>query len=220
MEYSGRISAVEGSRLTLTLDRSALDDIERTEASTARVIIDDGRTISAEQRRKIYAMLRDISDWSGEEIEPLKMYFKNELAGEVDGIISLSSCTMEQANMFIDLLTDFALTWNVPMSEPLAINAANMDRYLYNCVKLRRCAITGRPDAHIHHITRVGMRKRNEICHVGMMVIALCPELHAKVHTEGGEDEFYKANHVHGIPLDGRLISILSIGKMPGEIVS
>ncbi len=47
---------------------------ERFVASVMRgeIRVDDGRRISSEQRKKIYALCRDISDYTGHDVEDLK----------------------------------------------------------------------------------------------------------------------------------------------------
>ena len=57
--------------------------------------IDDGRHISALQRKKIYATIRDISDWTGYVPEEQKEWLKflhTEQTGEP--CFSLSNCSM------------------------------------------------------------------------------------------------------------------------------
>ena len=46
--------------------------VEKRQITEAEVRLDDGRTISADQRKKIYATLRDISDYTGDPPEVTK----------------------------------------------------------------------------------------------------------------------------------------------------
>ena len=71
--------------------------------------IDDGRHITSAQRKKIYATIRDISDWSGYIPEEQKEWLKflhEERTGERP--FSLSDCSMDTAREFLNTY------WNMP----------------------------------------------------------------------------------------------------------
>ncbi len=175
--------------------------------------LDDGRTISGEQRRKIYATIGDIARWSGDAPEWVKACLKWQFCTAADREdFSLSDTDMTTASDFIGYLVDFCLRWNVPCSDPLYLRCDDISRYIYRCVELRICAITGRPGADIHHVDRVGRRKRAKICHIGMRVMPLCREWHDRVHTEN-EAAIYRDHHLEPIALDAYLVKHLRIGN-------
>ena len=73
--------------------------IKRQYIRKCEILLEDGRSISPRQRRYIYAMLRDISYYTGHETEFLKDHFKAEWAAQTGGEpFSLSDCTVTQAN--------------------------------------------------------------------------------------------------------------------------
>lgn len=74
------------------------------------VWLDDGRHISAEQRKKIYATIRDIADYTGYAPEEMKQRLKLEhIIRTGCEEFSLSDCTMDTAREFINTMLDMAL---------------------------------------------------------------------------------------------------------------
>lgn len=88
------------------------DMLQRKKISNAEIRFDDGRHISAEQRKKAYATIGDISDWTGYLPEEAKERLKNEYTVRT-GVehISLSNCSMDTARDFISFLIEFCLEW-------------------------------------------------------------------------------------------------------------
>ena len=59
--------------LTIELQDNRTYDLERQQSRLVEIRIDDGRMISGEQRRKAYATINDISDYTGHHPEYLKV---------------------------------------------------------------------------------------------------------------------------------------------------
>lgn len=84
------------------------------------------------------------------------------------------------------------------------------------CLRTRTCAITGKPNADIHHVDKVGMgANRRNVDHTRYRLIALSRDWHTKVHAEG-EAEIFKKYKVHGIYLDK--LSLQKLGIQKGDI--
>lgn len=165
----------------------------------AEMRLDDGRTISIEQRRKAYATLRDLADWSGylpEEMKEHMKYIHMEKTG--CDYFSLSDCSVDTAREFINTLIEFALENAVPLSE-LAINRTDdISKYLYYCIKTKRCAVCGE-NAEIHHVDTIGIGfDRRKVNDADKRKIALCRAHHVYAHQRGME-EFERVYHVYGI---------------------
>ena len=188
-------------------------DFDRKQITDCDVHFWDGRSISPDQRKKAYAILNDISVWSGHEPEFLKEWFKYSLIAQTGGeYFSLSDCSMTQAREYISYLIDFCLRMDVPTAKPLLEYTEDIGRYLYSCLIRRKCAICGAP-ADIHHVDRVGMgRNRKTIIHEGMEAVALCRRHHMEAHQN--EAELFHKYRIYGIKLDAYLCSRL---KMKGE---
>jgi len=189
-------------------DTYLIDKRHLTECETR---LDDGRTISADQRKKIYATLRDVSVYTGHEIEELKNYFKAEYIIRTGAEwFSLSDVDMTTANEFLNLLIDFCIEWDIPCNGSLLERSPDVSRYLYACLANKRCAICG-GKAELHHVDAVGMgRNRKEILHYGMRAMALCRKHHTEAHTIG-KLTFEERYHVYGIKLDHYLCKILKL---------
>lgn len=208
----------KGSMVSLfTLD-SVTSSIKRYSnqgsAVNAELRIDDGRTITAVQRRKIYATIKDIAMFTGDVPEWLKEFLKYEFCEETDiPYFSLSNCSLSTARDFITHLLDFALEWDIPLSDTGLNRTEDIDRYLYSCIKYRRCCITGKKNADIHHVTgsRVGMgRNRNQISHNNLCLMALSREWHNRVHQEG-EEKIFADYKIYGIKVDKETLQDLGL---------
>ena len=161
--------------------------------------LDDPRYISSRQRKAIYATINDISDWYGEVPEYLKELLKAYYMIEQDRkYFSLSNCSVTEARMFIDYLLEFALKHDVALSESGLERTDNIDRYLYMCLKHRKCAICGNK-GELHHIDTIGMgNDRRTLDDSKHRKISLCRTHHTEAHTIG-VDSFNAKYKVKGI---------------------
>lgn len=165
--------------------------------------IDDGRHISSAQRKKIYATIRDISDWSGYVPEEQKEWLKflhEERTGERP--FSLSDCSMDTAREFLDTILEYALKEGVPLSDAGVNRTDDIGRYLYYCLKHKKCAVCGLP-GEIHHVDTIGMgRDRRQVDDSECRKICLCRKHHTIAHQRGMQ-VFEEMYHVYGIKYAG-----------------
>ena len=174
---------------------------------SAELHLDDGRHITAAQRRKAYATIRDIADFTGylpeEEKEWLK-YLHIIRTGEA--YFSLSGCSMDTARAFLNTILDYVIENGIPLSEPGMERTDDTGAYLYACIHHRKCAVCGRK-GEIHHVDAIGMgRDRRTVDDSRCRKICLCREHHAAAHKRGMK-AFTQMYHVYGItvPADSRL---------------
>lgn len=207
----------DGQLLTVRPEVDILRELMQKDAAQIEIVLLDGRTITGEQRKKIFAIVGDIAKWSGHDPEYLRRLLTWDFAGSHGRpLFSLSPSGADAADMstareFIDYLIDFCLYHDIPASKPMVQYADDVDRYLYRCLEHRRCAVCGRR-AEVHHVNRIGMgRDREEIVHEGLLAAALCRVHHDMAHR--GERNFFEVNHIHGIPLDGYLCQKLGLKK-------
>ena len=84
----------------------------------AEMRFDDGRIISIEQRKKAYATIRDIADYTGYLPEEQKEWLKYLYIQKTgDDYISLSDCSMDQAREFINVILEYAIESGIQLSE-------------------------------------------------------------------------------------------------------
>ena len=173
----------------------------------------DSRPLSDKQRKMCYALIREISDYTGQGIEPTKEWMKIKFLAEDleqtgDKIFSLSCASMSLVCAFQRYLIHFILDFDIPCRFPLLDYADDTQDYLYHCLLAKKCCITGRP-AQLHHVQRVGAgRDRTDIVHEGMEVLPLSPEMHQLAHTMPDSEFFERYHLLGGIVLDKTLCKV------------
>ena len=210
-----------------------IQDIESDEAEVTLIGIGEP-LITPEQRRKIFAMLRDITAFiSGGEnsrneirstLRAMQLNYLIDVADSeavrfaltdnycrLQGIdlFSLSpsneNCaSKELASDFIDWLVNLCVENAIPCMDTLLNRCEDIQRYIYACVLHKRCAICGRK-ADIHEVETVGMgRNRRKIGHVGQLVEPLCRGHHDECGRIG-QKSFDELYHMQAIRLDEKL---------------
>ena len=182
------------------------DRIISTHKAEVLVDFEDGRHISIQQRRKIYALIGCVADWSGyTPMEAMKELLKLrflELGSRLDMEgFSLSDVDMSTARDFITWLIEFCLIQDIPCREPLWRLCEDMPKYIYACLLNKRCCVC-EGKAELHHYDAVGMGKnRKETCHIGMRCLPLCRTHHNEIHQDGKES-FCRRYMVEPIRID------------------
>ena len=190
----------EGTDLIVSVPDLKLGDmLVRKKIQNAEIRFDDGRHISAEQRKKAYATIRDIADWTGYLPEEMKEILKYQhMMRTGDAYFSLSNCSMDTAREFINTILEFALENGMPLSEDALNRTDDIGRYLYYCLLHKKCAICGR-DGEIHHEDAIGMgNDRTVVDDSGYRKICLC-RLHHTIAHQMGVKRFRQAYKVYGI---------------------
>ena len=176
------------------------------------LLINDCRMISRAQQKKIYAMLGDISDYTGHHVEFLKSYMKSEYIAMYGGEwFSLGYVDMTTARKFIEFILHVCFEWDVPLNDKTVVLAKEVNNYLYLCLKYRRCAVCGRyADIH-HHEGLIGAgRNRAKHNHEESKFIALCRTHHTECHTLGHKT-FENKYKLAAIKLNAQAIKELGI---------
>lgn len=201
-----------GAWLKCHIPNESIDERFIANVMHGEMRIDDGRRISSEQRKKIYALIRDIADHTGHHPEYLKEHMKYEFMMKEDrDYFSLSTVDITTARYFIETILEFCFEWEVPLNANTVDMAREINNYLYLCLRHRKCAVCGKKNAHIHHVDAVGSgRNRNEVDHTKLRLIALCAEHHQETHTIGWQT-FSVKYKVDGIRVNEKTIKRLGI---------
>ncbi len=216
----GRIVGYDEKRGELLI-RAPYDDIfTMTKREYSQVLVQpiDGRQLSDKQRRACYALLREISDYTGQDIHSTKEYLKirflaDDFGETADKIFSLGNAPMSLVCAYQRYLVRFILDFDIPCSFPLLEFVDDVADYVYSCLVTKKCCICGMP-TDLHHIERVGMgRSRDEIIHEGMEVLPLCREHHGEAHTMPDSEFFDKYHIPGGIVLDKTLCRIYRLKR-------
>lgn len=213
-----RVLGYDGCNMLVMPQQSIGREMIKKHVDMVDIMLYDGRELSPDQRDKIFAIMQEISDWSGHDREDLRKYFTQNFCDD-NGIdyFSLSPkkpnvVDMTTAKDFITYLIEFCFAWNVPTLDTMLNRAEEVGKYLYMCLEYRKCAICNSP-ADVHHIDAIGMgRDRDTIVHIGMKAIALCRKHHTEAH-QIGRSEFMRRYHVFGIGLDEYLCKVLNLGQ-------
>ena len=201
-----------GAWLKCHIPNESIDERFIANVMHGEMRIDDGRRISSDQRKKIYALIKDIADHTGHHPEYLKEHMKYEFMMKEDrDYFSLSSVDMTTARYFIENILEFCFEWDIALNANTVDMAREINNYLYLCLRHRKCAVCGKKNAHIHHVDAVGSgRNRNEVDHTKLRLIALCAEHHQETHTIGWQT-FNVKYKVDGIRVNEKTIKRLGI---------
>ncbi|AEJ31456.1 putative HNHc nuclease [Leuconostoc sp. C2] len=182
----------------------------------------DDREISAQQRKFIYALFRDISNWSGDMPEYVKQVFKMwfEEWRDIDEF-SLRDVEKSVAAELITFMLDFVAEHDVPLKfKPLdALEPDDISRWEYMALINGFDVIDGsKPVELAHGEHAVGMgRDRNAISNVGNTVFSLSHAHHMELHRVGLPD-FKRKYHINGVLVTPEILKELeSRGRRFGK---
>ena len=206
VQITGYRESFSGTDLVIHIPEQIGELLLKKCIHTAEIRLDDGRHISAAQRKKIYATIRDIADYTGYMPEEEKEWLKYlHISRTGDAYFSLSTCSMDTAREFINTILEYAIEHGIPLSERGVERADDIGKYLFYCIKHKKCAVCGR-DGEIHHVDAIGMgRDRRTVDDSYSRKICLCRTHHTIAHQRGMK-AFEQMYHVYGIviPEDSR----------------
>lgn len=193
----------EGTTLEVFLPNINLQEaIESKKMRECGIWLEDGRHITADQRKKAYATLSDIAFWCGympEELKEIMKYVHISRTG--CEYFSLSKCSIDTAREFINTIIEFALQNGVPLTDNAINRTDDIGKYLYYCLKHKKCAICGLK-GEVHHEDTIGMgNDRRKVDDSKHKKICLCRKHHTLAHTLG-IILFNEKHHVYGIVFD------------------
>lgn len=201
-----------GMKIVLSLDdketAKAMKDIHNfmSKPITVEMLIDSDeqlrrmKQISNEQRRKIFALVKDIAEYFGEDKEYTRKQVTNTFCktnGYAD--FSLSDCQGDLASEFIEWLVQFCFEQGVALTESPIDGFDDVGRYLAMCLKNKVCCVCGKRPSDLHHWDAIGAgRDAKHYDDSKQRKIQLCREHHTECHTIG-RDTFEGKYHVYGI---------------------
>lgn len=200
----GKIVGYDDRRQEVLI-RAPYDDwhtLTKREYKSCLVQLVDNRPLSDKQRKMCYSLLREISEYTGQGVDPTKEWMKikfmtEDLEQTADKLFSLSNAPMSLVCAFQRFLIRFILEWDIPCRFSLLAYADDVADYIYSCLVTKKCCICGAP-TDLHHIDRVGMgSNRHDIIHEGLEVLPLCREHHTEAHTMP-DTEFFEKYHIPG----------------------
>lgn len=215
MRLDGEITAISGATITVSLTGGRdVDTLRVAQLAAGRrpsvsIDVEDGRSISPEQRRKVWALLNDYADFTG--YNPLEMeawvkaYYMAETGSDY---FSLSDCSMSKATEFLNYVIDFGFANDIPWQTKHLDSIPSDYPLMMQCLKHRMCVICGK-HADIDHEPPIGSgRNRNEIDNRRYKFFPLC-RVHHTIRHDLGIDAFIDHYHIKPVKLDeAALISL------------
>lgn len=203
----GHIVSAQKNIITIELNCNVEQFISDSSCEQVALRFIDKRVLSDEQRKRIFAIIGDMSDWCCCDKEYARQVMTSEFCFEFEvEPFSLSSVDKLTARCFIKYLVEFCIRHGVPCKNPMYSYCDDIQHMMYCCLLYKRCAVCGR-DSEFHHCTgsRSGMgRKSVEIPLVGLDGMALCRKHHDEIHADA-EQVFYKRYHVEPVVVDEKL---------------
>lgn len=205
----GVIADYRNGVITAKADYKNTERFCRISPGECMIVLKDSRTITAEQRKKAYALLSEISDYMGEMPEYTKRLFKlkfihEQMKGMADDVFSLGSCDVTLAHDFITYLIDFIIAHEIPTKVPLAELCEDIQKFVYSCAMKKVCCVCGKK-AELHHVDVIGSRyDRDKPIHEGLRALPLCREHHTEAHNMT-EQVFLKKYHLEPIVITKEL---------------
>lgn len=218
--YLAKVNSIDGREMKVELAEDL--NIERLQtvyhghigARYCELRFLDPRSFSVDQRKYYYALLGDISAFTGhliEEIDDNTRWKFKALTGRDISLSNGSSNTKDDVVLLTNIALDLAFELNVSLSNKIPIPDKNLEYYFYKCLTHRKCCICGKHADIDHFDETVGMgRNRKEVDKTKFTYCALCRSHHTLKHAIG-LTEFKKRFHVYGITLNAETIKRLNI---------
>ena len=211
MEIKGFVQDYNVEYLTIFAPFCNSQELCRKSIKECEIRLNDGRRISLDQRKKIYATFNDIALYTGYVGDEVKAIMKYEFISRTGcNYFSLSDVDMTTAKEFLQFLIEWCIENDVPTKDSLAERSPDIARYIYVCLINKKCCVTGEK-AELHHEDAVGIgRNRKEIIHEGMKVLPLSRKMHTECHTIG-QKAFNDKYHVFGVKADKEICRIYGL---------
>lgn len=113
---------------------------------TGEIKLNDTKRITGDQRKKIFATVKDISLYTGYEAEYLRDLLEYAFC-YLNNIepFSLSDCSLEIAREFINYLIELCIEEDIPLGETLLDRTDDINKYLFMTIKKSVCSVCCKP---------------------------------------------------------------------------
>ncbi|HFD6922292.1 TPA: putative HNHc nuclease [Enterococcus faecium] len=218
--YLAKVKSIDGREMKIELAEDL--NIERLQtvyhgcagARYCELRFLDPRSFSVDQRKYYYALLGDISAFTGhliEEVDDNTRWKFKALTGRNISLSNGSNNTKDDVVLLTNIALDLAFELNVSLSNKIPIPDKNLEYYFYKCLTHRKCCICGKHADIDHFDETVGMgNNRDKVDKTKFTYCALCRSHHTEKHTIGLA-AFRNKYHVYGITLNAETIKRLNI---------
>ena len=200
----------DGDELTIKLfDELTDEDIDRYkigERLFAVVELFDPDSITADQRKQLYALFGDMEDYTGNTLESweslMKLKFMHHEFLDEFPSLATNQMTKTMAGKFIEFVIIYCIQNGIPFRKDQVYLPRESSKYIYWATITRHCVVCGQQHADLHHATNLvgsgGNRRTHD--HWNSTFLALCRNHHNEAHNLG-LTEFMKKYLVKPIKL-------------------
>lgn len=218
MQSTGFITSFKDGEITIKLkDLSEREMflINQSLGSQSTLYFDDGRHITVDQRKKIFAMFNEIAEYLGYTAvnveEMLKIRFIEEM--ETPVWFSFSECSIDIAKQFLEYEITFCIQNEIPFKTKLMDEIQQSYALRCQLVNHRICFVCGQMHADLDHVDTIGSgRNRRNVNQVGYEAWTLCRKHHTERHKIGVET-FAQKYQVKSIKLTEEMIEMLNLAN-------
>lgn len=182
---------IENDELTVKLkDLSDSDKfiVKSNLGNGTNLFFDDGRTITVDQRKKIFAMFSEIGEYLGYTTvnveELMKIGFIKKMQHPI--WFSLSNCSIEIAKNFLEFIISFCIKEKIPFATKVFDEIQQSYSLRIQLLKNRICFVCGKQNADVDHVDTIGSgRNRRHVNQVGYNAWTVCRIHHTERHKIG-----------------------------------
>lgn len=216
MQTFGTLKKIQGNQVLLEMDE--LPDVQKfakwsdEKPLVVGVEFNDGRKRTLEQLKKAWALIHEVSDWSGYSVSEAEDEMKVQYMLKTgEDWFSQAHASVDIENEFITSILDFCFDNDVPFRTKTWDLINNDYHAVYEATIHRRCIICGKPHADIDHFSTVGIgRNRHKVDQTQFLFWALCREHHTIRHKMGIKS-FAKKYQLKPVKLNEKDIKKLGI---------
>lgn len=216
MQETGFITSFNDDEITIRI--KDLSDSQRymiTNAvgSQSTMYFDDGRHITVDQRKKIFALFNEIAEYLGYTQVNVEEILKIRFIEQMDNPVwfSFSNCSIEIAKQFLEYEITFCIQNEIPFKTKLMDEIQQSYALRYQLVMHRICFVCGKMHADLDHVDTIGSgRNRRHVNQVGMQAWTLCRTHHNERHKIGVESIAQKYQ-IKPIKLTNEMIDKLNL---------
>lgn len=203
----GSISRLTPSELTVKLDSEIdLQQVRKLANGTlpkVQIEVIDNRRISYDQRAKIFALINDLCDYTGDVPEIWEKRFKWMTTRTFNlPDYSLSDCSVTVGSYTILTILNFMFEEGIPFKTRTWDSIPDDYPKQRMAIMRRLCVICGKPGADLAHYQAIGRRSRSKVDHRKFWFMSLCRKHHTEQHTIGIR-EFIAKYHIKPVKLSG-----------------
>ena len=187
----GKLLSISGNKLTVAVDDdfnlSKITKLSDGKQPSVELTVDDNRHISRDQQKKIFALIHDLCNYTGDEPERWENEFKwrVQITFGLDPF-SLSDCSVTVGNYMILTILDFLFEENIPFRTRVWDSLESDYLRAVLSIRNRVCVICGKPHAQLCHYRAVGQgRNRRKIDERKMYFFSMCAYHHQIQHRIG-----------------------------------